>query len=108
MVRIFLDLDARAAGIGEDRVHPLAFEGFDQNLAPHHRAAHLGSLARAGSCLFSCLAHNVALLFGGRPGHKKTHSRFQPWVLVVNLFIRDKRQRPGPVLPPGSAELLVE
>src|SRR6185369_9318090 len=53
------------------------------------------------------LNHRLSsLMAGGLAGNKKTHGRFEPWVLVEIQFSLDKRQRRRQLRRP--AERLVE
>ena len=103
-----VQLHTRAAGISEDGLDTFALERFDQDFAAQHGATNLGAFS-GGACFhgLSCIAHNF-LYVDRQPGNKKTHSRFQPWVLVENLFIRDKRQRRRSLRRPELPGRLVE
>src|SRR2546423_259073 len=56
-----MQLHARASRIGEDGIHPFAFESFDQDFAAQHGAAKLSPLGGGSGCglrRFSYVAHN--------------------------------------------------
>ncbi len=92
-----VDFHARAAGIGEDGVHALALERFDEDVAARHGPAHLGA-GTAGSFGFlfgNAFAHVLSMVGAeGRRQNKKTHDRFGSRGFLLKLqFNFDKHQR---------------
>src|ERR1035438_7244247 len=71
-----VDFHARAAGVGEDGVHPFAFETGHEDFAAGHRGAEFHALgSRRFLLCFSCLAHRHCSCGWLPRVHKKTHSR---------------------------------
>jgi hypothetical protein len=93
-----VDFHARAAGIGEDDLDALAFEGFHENVAPEHGRADFGArFGEAGFFLFAWfqLFCSCFLSVCGWQSRikQKTHDRCQPWVLVKFSFNKRQRRR---------------
>jgi hypothetical protein len=78
-----VQLHARTARVGENRVHAFSFEGGDEDFAPLHRRADFGAFDGRGFFRFDRrLAHVFVRLWPEIAGKQKTHDRCQPWVIV--------------------------
>jgi hypothetical protein len=85
-----MNFHAGPAGIGEHALDPLAFQGANQDVAAGHGLADFS----LGSWYLFWADFCVHIIFGWRAGaEKKTHDRFQPWVLVEISVRRDKSPR---------------
>ena len=88
-----MDFHARAAGIRKNDFHAFAFEGFNEDVAAQHGSTDFVAFLGPGGfgcfrfCGFGCFAHTFFWLWPEQCGQQKTHSRFQPWVLVKIVSI---------------------
>ena len=98
-----VQLHARAAGIGENGVHPFAFERGDQDVAPLHRRADLGPFVGRGRFRFGRrFAHGTFCIPGQRNRGQRKNPRPSPAVgSCQNCLMRDKPRRHHQRRPPG-------
>jgi hypothetical protein len=86
-----VDFHARPPGVGEDRIHPFAFEAGNEDFAAGHCGSEFRVLSGSLCQAINGLAHSLFNESGSRREHKKTHDRWPAVGSCQNRFLRSTR-----------------